>query len=116
DSWYQGVGAGLRDTVYRKVPEYRRETGVVYSGGDPKQELFSQLRQRLAPVLDHRHDIAGLPLPRPTLGELERLAALHGRAVSWLPEVVFLRLVRKGAPDLPLTLIRDADHSNVAVL
>lgn len=116
DSWYQGVGAKLRDSVYRKVPEYRRETGVVYGSGDPKEELFEQLRQRLAPVLDHRHELAGLALPQPTLSELERLGALRGRAVSWLPEVVFLRLVRKGAPDLPFTLIRDADHSNVAVL
>jgi hypothetical protein len=113
--WYQGLGAGARERVYRDVPRYRSESGVRYRGDDPKAEFFALMRRRLDGALDQRYALRGDWSPA-VQAQLERLAALRGRTVSWLPEVTFLRLVRKGAPDEVFTVLRDSDHSNVAVL
>lgn len=113
--WYQGLGASARDRVYREVPRYRTESGVHYRSDDLKAEFFALMRRRLGGALEQRYTLHG-DWPPAVQAQLEQLAALRGRAASWLPEVAFLRLVRKGAPDEVFTVLRDSDHSNLAVL
>jgi hypothetical protein len=116
DSWYRGVGAKLRDAVYRKVPEYQHETGITYRSKHVLPEFFAQLRDYLGSAVEHRYDLEGTELGPPAEAALRELAALRGRAAAQLPELVFLRVVRKNAPDAVFSLIHDDDHSNVAVL
>jgi len=116
NSWYRGVGAKLRDSVYRKTPEYQAETGIVYHSDDPKREFFDLMRLRLGPALDHRYDLKDIPVEESALAALQKLSELRGRPVSVLPEVVLLRVIRKNAPDEVFTLLHNDDYSNVAVL
>jgi hypothetical protein len=116
NSWYQGVGANIRDSVYRNVPAYRTETGIVYSTRNYKTELFEQVRERLGGALDTQFDPDQAATDGATLAQMKKLGALRGHAVAHLPEVVFLRIVRKGAPDEAWTLLHNADYANVAVL
>ncbi len=116
NSWYQGVGAKLRDSVYRKVSEYRRESGIRYRSKNPQREFFDLLRARLGPALSHRYDLAAVKLAPPLQTALQKIAQLHGEAVAYLPETVLLRVVIRNEPDRLFTLIHNDDHSNVAVL
>jgi hypothetical protein len=115
-SWYQGVGANLRDSVYAKVPSYRTETGIVYKTRDYKREFFTQMRARLGTALDTRYELTPNEGPAEEIEQMQKLNALRGRTVAYLPEVVFLRVVRKGAPDMAYTLLHNSDYANVAVL
>jgi hypothetical protein len=116
NSWYQGIGAKARDSVYRNVAEYQHETGVVYRGKNPQREFFEQMKQQLGAALDRQYELNAAQLPEATLAALQDLAKVRGRAVAALPEVGFLRVIRKDAPDAIFSLLRNADHSNVAVL
>ncbi len=116
NSWYQGVGAKLRDSVYRHVGAYQRETGVIYRSKNPKREFFDQLRPYLGQALAQRYDLANAELDTPTRDALQKIAKLRGWPASYLPELVYLRVLVRGAPDLLFTLIHNADHDNVAVL
>ncbi len=116
NSWYQGAGAHVRDSVYRNVPEYQHESGIVYHTKNPQKEFFDQVREYLGPALDHSFDLEAAGLPAPTLAALQKLANVHGRALEYLPETVFLRVIRLDARDQVFSLLHNVDHSNLAVL
>jgi hypothetical protein len=117
NSWYQGIGAQARDSVYRKVGAYQRESGIVYQSKNPKREFFDLLKNRLGGALSTHFDIQAAPgLSKPARIALTGIAQLRGRALAYLPEVVLMRVVVRGGNDQLFTLLHDADHSNVAVL
>ena len=76
---------------------------------------YELLRRRLAPVLDERFDLAGVP-DAALRGELHRLAAVKGASLSWLPEMSVLRIDAAGAAPRYFTLLRNTAHANVAHL
>jgi len=115
-AWYEGVGAKLRDSVYRKVSTYQRESGINYRSKQPQREFFDLLRARLGPALSDRYDLGAETLPAPLQGSLRKLAQLRGTAVAYLPETILLRVVIRNEPDRLFTLVHNNDHSNVAVL
>jgi len=114
-SWYQGVGANIRDSVYRSVPAYRTESGINYKTRAYKTEFFDLMRDYLGAAVDTRYEL-GAADAETSRAQLQKLSALRGRAVAYLPEVVFLRVVRKGAPDEAYTLLHNTDYANVAML
>lgn len=116
NSWYQGVGAKLRDSVYRKVGAYQRESGIHYRSKNPQREFFDLLRVRLGSALSHRYDLETADLSPALQKSLQKIARLRGAAVARLPEIVLLRVVIRNEPDRIFTLIHNDDHSNVAVL
>lgn len=116
NAWYEGVGAKLRDSVYRKVAAYQRESGIHYRSKNPQREFFDLLRARLGPALSQRYDLADAKLSPPLQSALEKMAQLRGEAVASLPETILLRVVIRNEPDRIFTLIHNDAHSNVAVL
>jgi hypothetical protein len=113
DHWYRGA----EDTVAKYVKEswqlFDRDTGITYTGGDPQHELYEHLKARIGPALSHHYDLGGVPLPADVQLELSRLAAAHGIAVSWLPELSMLTIETAQGPQ-PFTLIHNDGHTNVA--
>ena len=116
NAWYQGVGAKLRDSVYRKVAAYRRESGIHYRSKNPQREFFDLLRARLGPALSHRYDLDAAKLSPTLQSALQKVAQLRGNAVAFLPETILLRVVIRNEPDRIFTLLHNADRSNVSVL
>ena len=117
NAWYQGIGATARDSVYRKVGAYQRETGIVYKTKNPKREFFDLVQARLGPALSHHYETGGAALlTQRARNALAEIAQLRGRAVSYLPEVVLIRVVVRDEADQLFTLVHDADYSNVALL
>ncbi len=117
DSWYRGVGAGDSDEVYRKVHRYNVDTGIDYRSDDPKTEFFTLMERRLGPALERRFELPGDDnWTDEARAALQQLAAVRGVPASLMPEISFIRVLRKGEPDAVFTLLLDADHGNVAVL
>lgn len=115
NSWYRGVGAKLRDSVYGRGAVYRNETGIEYQTSNPKREFFQRWGELLGPALA-RHEFDDAKLEPAAREALQRIARLRGWPAAHLPELSYLRLVIRGAPDQVFTLVRNADHDNVAVL
>ena len=115
NGWYQGVGAKQRESVYRKSDAYRHETGIVYRSKNSKREFFELLRARIEPAAQPPAP-AGAELDESARAALQKIGALRGRPVSYLPELTYLRLVIRGAPDQIFTLIHNVDRSNVSAL
>ena len=115
DYWYQGASEEVKEHVYGRLANLGSETGIRFQGDDPQQEFYTLLRKRLGPVLDHRYDL-------PTLGDaglqndLAALAELRGPALSWLPELVYLRIDEGERAPRYVTLLRNTGHSNVSSL
>jgi hypothetical protein len=88
---------------------------VPYRSDDAQRELYALLRQRLAPVLDARFDLATVPdvLQRQAL---QALADVRGASLSWLPEMSVLRVDGPGGAAAYYTLLRNTGHANVAHL
>ncbi len=116
NSWYQGVGAKFRDSVYRKVGDYQRESGIHYRSKKPQREFFDLMRARLGSALSHRYDLSSENLSPELQASLQKIAQLRGAPVASLPETVLLRVVIRNEPDRIFTLIHNDDHTNVAVL
>jgi hypothetical protein len=88
---------------------------VPYRSADPQRELYELLRQRLAPVLDGRFDLAGVGDAR-LRAELQALGSVKGASLSWLPEMSVLRVDGSGGAARYFTLLRNTAHANVAHL
>jgi hypothetical protein len=113
--WYRGAAGEAREYVYGKYAHLDAESAVPYRGGDPQRELYDMLRQRLAPVLDARFDLAGVDDAQ-LRSELQSLAAVKGASLSWLPEMSVLRVDgHRGGPRY-FTLLRNTAHANVTHL
>ena len=103
--------------MFGKVAHFNREPDITYRTANPQAELYALLKQRLAPVLDRRFDLAvedaggGGQVQRALL----RLGRAQGRAVNVLPEVAVLRIEDPAAKEpLYATLFKNVGRENVA--
>jgi hypothetical protein len=119
DFWYRDAHQSVKDYVYGRHIQVRKESGIPYRTNQPKQELFELLRQRVSGVLNLAHDVNEEPDPA-LRAHLRALAQLKGKALQWFPEVALLTIsdgpggdVR---PDRLYTLLHDAGYSNLATV
>jgi hypothetical protein len=114
--WYRGASQEASEYVYGGHATLDVESAVPYRSADALPELYAMLRQRLAPVLDGRFELAGLPNVH-LRSELMALASVSGASLSWLPEMVVLRIDGEdGAVTRHFTLLRNTAHANVTHL
>ncbi|HEX3141128.1 MAG TPA: fatty acid cis/trans isomerase, partial [Rhizobacter sp.] len=115
DFWYRGASEDTKAYVGGERNRFEPETGVVYRSKEPQRELYGMLNQRLARVLSTRFDLARVS-DAGLRQQLQRLAAVSGASLSWLPEATLLRI--DDAPREPryFSLLRDTGHTNVANL
>ena len=113
--WYRG--ATPQEWLYLQASrvDFLPDAALPYAPGPAQPQLYGALRQHLAPVLSRRFELASVAdagLRR----SLERLAALQGAALDWLPELSYLRV--DDGPRAPqyFTLLRNTGHSNVSQL
>lgn len=111
--WYRDAGEKVEDFGKMYFTSVNRQTGIPYRTADHKLELIGMLRERLAPVLHAPYAIEKSG-NRHVRQQLEKLAHLQGKAVSWLPQNAILSI--SGSPDQVVTLIHDNGLSNVSHL
>jgi hypothetical protein len=116
DHWYRGASQRVKDYIYGKRISFDVDSGIAFESDDAKDELFALLRGHLGPAVDRSYDIArgGDSF---VAGELERLAAIRGMPLEWLPETAFLTITgMPGGVDAHYSLLRNAGHANVSHL
>jgi len=119
DFWYRGAEDEARKFVFGKVAHFRREPDIDYRTADPLQELYAKLKQHLAPVLDHRFDLAaeGAAGGGQVQQALIRLSQAQGRLLDALPEVGVLRIDDPAAKHPTYaTLFKNVGRANVAYI
>jgi hypothetical protein len=115
DRWYRGADRASIAELWDTRAYYRHETGIRYATSEPLAELYAMMKRRAAPVAGARYALATSGLGGKALREMQRLAALRGRALSHLPEAAILT-VRDGGRERHFSLIANRAHSNVAEL
>ena len=115
DFWYRGASAETKAYVDGSRDAFQPETGIAFRSDDPQRELYGLLRQRLAPVLGPRFELSGVQDPA-LRQHLQRLAALRGASLAWLPEAAVLRVDDPPRAPQYFSLLRNTGHSNVAHL
>jgi len=113
DYWYRGAKQEVKDYVYGRKAYFDQDTGIAYRSAEPQRELYGLLRERLAPVLNARLDLASVE-DAALRRELQALAGLRGASLAWLPEAAALRVDQPGRPARWFTLLRNTGHSNVS--
>lgn len=115
--WYRAASDSEKSFVYGKRAWLDRETAVRYRSDDPYPELFDMLKARLAPATGPLHALAEIRDPA-IRHDLEKLAALRGPALSWLPENTVLRIEAPasapGQAPRYVSLLRNTGHLNVS--
>ncbi len=116
----------VRDVWYRNAPEnviqylngsrafFLQDSGVNYQTDDPWPELLGLWKAHLKPVLDKRYDLTQGKLDKATWESLLQLSGLKGRAVSFLPEVMFLTLLDDKGQKHHFSISHNSAHSNIS--
>lgn len=131
DYWYRDAHQSVKDYVYGSRIHFDYESGIPYRTNKPKEELFDLLRQRLTGSLNQAYDLQDEP-DAELRKQLTDLTQIKGRALQWLPEVMFLTVTEGAGPEIHpegrtenrpenrndrhYTLIHDEAYSNIASL
>ncbi|WNV05718.1 fatty acid cis/trans isomerase [Candidatus Methylospira mobilis] len=118
DYWYRGASDSVKNYIFGNRYNVDLQTAIRYAGNKPKEEFFGMLKQRLSPVLDRRHEIAG-DADQFVAGQLARLVKTPGLSAYWMPETAFLLVENDDAAEKSkligiYTLIHDDAHSNIS--
>jgi hypothetical protein len=76
---------------------------------------MDMLKQRVAPVATHEHDLDALDDAQ-LIKALHELADIHGRMLSWMPEAAILRIEAPGHPARNFSLLRNTAHLHINYL
>lgn len=115
DYWYRGASSEDKSYIDGAKNPLDEETGIVYRSDDPQRELYGLLGKRLAPVLGSRFDLARVANAQ-LRQQLQRLAAVRGASLSWLPPAVVLRVDDPPRAPQYFSLLTIIGHSNVTHL
>jgi hypothetical protein len=113
--WYRDASQSVKDYLYGTKAWFDQDSGIDYHSDDPLRELYGLLAERRAPVLEHSFDLS--QVEDATLrDQLQMLATLRGRSLSFMPEASLLRLDEADGSTRYFSLLRNTGHSNVAHL
>jgi hypothetical protein len=128
-SWYVGATRQLDYARVNRLRALDHGTQIAFSTPDPKAELLLRIRRQAGAAAgpDDPLNRCGAPpceraeaspLERGVERELQRVAAVRGDFVRWLPEVSLLRVRvdASGQRDLVYALVHNAAHANVAFM
>jgi len=116
DYWYRGARSEVKDYIDGAATHFPLETGIAFKTADPAHELMQMMQARLAPALGHKAPLArGVASPATRAG-VERLGALQGRNVSFLPQLAWLIVQEDGGEERTFTLLHNNGRSNISHL
>ncbi|EED31096.1 fatty acid cis/trans isomerase [gamma proteobacterium NOR5-3] len=117
--WYLDASKDLMAYLSSPAFESVTEPNIAYRSDNPKQELFSLLREQLTPALPETHNLAAindLALEQ----ELARLLEIRGQPATLLPEVANVLIqsdsAGDGADDKFVTLLSNSAYTNMTAV
>jgi hypothetical protein len=114
DFWYRNASDDVKAYLNGSKAFFYQDSGVEYKTEDPWPELLGLWKARLTPVLDKRYDLTQGKLANEEWESLLRLSRLNGKAVSFLPEVMFLTVFDGRGPGQNYTILHNSAHSNIS--
>lgn len=116
DYWYRGARSEVQDYIDGDATHFPLETGIAFKTADPAHELMRMMQARLAPALGRKAPLASGAASPSTRAGIARLGALHGRSVSFLPQLSYLIVREESGEERYFTLLHDNGHSNISHL
>ena len=110
ERWYRGADKAEIALLGDAQAYFPAETGIRFATADPLAELYAMMKKHVARVTSGRYALSSGD------HELQRLAALRGRALSYLPEASILTVRDAAGAARHFSLIANRAHSNVAEL
>lgn len=114
DFWYRGARSEVRDYVNGSMNRYEQDTGVTFQTQHPYPEMIGMLKDRFSRLENPQYDLDKAGFGADELANLKILRDLHGRSVSFLPEVSFVTFDSGDGKTRYFTILRNSAHSNVA--
>ncbi len=114
--WYRNADNFIKAFINAMPGEAFFPSGIDYQTEEYKLEFYRQLKQHLAPVIPHTYDLSASNVSEADLRTLEQLADISGKTLSFLPEVVFIRLTDIQDKEHFYTLIHNRGFLNVTSL
>ena len=114
--WYRNAGKSIRNFMKDVHADALFPSGIDYQTEEYKLEFYQQLKQHLASVNSHTYDLSASNASDADLGALEQLGDISGESLSFLPEVVFIRLTDRQSNEHFYTLIHNRGFLNVTSL
>ncbi|HVQ61544.1 MAG TPA: fatty acid cis/trans isomerase [Burkholderiales bacterium] len=116
DYWYRGARSEVQDYIDGSATRFPLETGIAFKTADPAHELMRMMRARLEPALSHKAPLTRAAPSPATRAAIERLGAVQGRSVSFLPQLSYLIVRENDGAERYFTLLHDNAHSNISHL
>ena len=114
--WYRNADGNIRTFVHDMHADASFPSAIDYQTEEYKLEFYQQLKQHLASVNPHNYDLSASNASEAELRALEQLADISGKSLSFLPEVVFIRLTDRQGNEHFYTLIHNRGFLNVTSL
>ncbi len=114
--WYRNADEGIETFIDDMHADVFFPSGIDYQTEEYKLEFYQQLKLHLASVDSHNHDLSASNVSEADLRTLEQLADISGKSISFLPEVVFMRLTDGQGNEHFYTLIHNRGFLNVTSL
>ena len=114
DFWYRNASVDIKAYLNGSKAFFYQDSGIDYKTGDPWPELLGLWKTYLTPVLDQRYDLGQSKLAEEDLAYLRQLSGLTGKALSFLPENVFLTVIDAQKQEHRFSLLRNSAHSNIS--
>ena len=115
EKWYAGTSKKQQSYIFGSRANYDPPPRISYKTDNPKLELYGMLKEKLAPVLNHRYDLDPASVPAAQLESLQKMQALKGLPVSRLPELTYLA-VESGDTVHYYSVILNRYHKNITSL
>ena len=114
--WYRDAHKSIKTFINAMPGDAFFPSGIDYQTEEYKLEFYQQLKQHLSPVTPHNYDLSASNVSEADLGALEQLGDISGKTLSFLPEVVFIRLTDIQDNEHFYTLIHNRGFLNVTSL
>jgi hypothetical protein len=115
-SWYQGQSIEFSDYLTRNAKPFLQESGVEYKTINPKQELTSLLKARVAPSLVPRYEIANTGMLPQNEHSLKQINFVTGAGLEPVPQIISLHVELENGEDQFFSLLHNNAHTNISSL
>lgn len=107
--WYRNSPPDL-SKFFKNNREFSQPSGINYKTDDPQHELYTLMKEALAPVLSERYNYTEVPKP------LNVVSNMPAKAVNLLPQLSFVLVKQKDNSHKGYTIIHHNAHYNISSL
>ena len=113
--WYRDTSDDVKNMVYGSKFSFSGQSGIKYTSGNPKEELFGMLTKHLGNDVAQEYSLGAIEDPT-LLMSLMKLEHLRGARLGSLPNTSILRIDDVAEGSQYFTLIVNLGFSNVSHL